>query len=170
MRTGAATIDQLMAHGGWLLDDPQVRHEADPETFWLPSADQLAQLVPGTTARLIFQIADQADPVIDRLDPYAADGRPNLVVAHERMWVWVESVTQEPSGTALVGVLQNMPVATHSRLVPGARVRFTLRDVIDLDVDVPVAMEDDLQRLAQHGLPVLDLDLVASPEDPRRDP
>jgi hypothetical protein len=170
MRTGSASVDELIAHGGWLIDDAQARHAANPDTFWLPSSDELGQLVPGTTARLIFQIADQADPVVDGLDPYDAEGRPNLVVAHERMWLWVESVAGEGEHAVLVGVLMNMPVATHSRLLPGARVRFRPRDVIDLDLRPSVTMEDEFRWMAEHGLQLLDADFVTSPEDPERDP
>lgn len=170
MRTGAASVEDLIAHGGWLIGDAQARHTANPESFWLPSTDQLAQLVPGTTARLIFQIADQADPVVDGVDPYDADGYPNLVVAHERMWVWVESANNAGTDPTLVGVLMNMPIATHSRLVPGARVRFRPRDVIDVDLEPEAAMEDELRWMTEHGLPLLDEDFVASPEDPLRNP
>lgn len=170
MRTGAASVDQLMAHGGWLLDDVQARHAAAPDTFWMPSAEQLAELAPGSTARLIFQVADQADPVVDGLDPYDDAGRPNLVVAHERMWVWIESVAGVGDDAELVGVLMNMPVATHSRLVPGARIRFRLRDVIDVDLVPPVDMADELEAMAELGRPRLDLDAMTAPEDPQRDP
>lgn len=163
-------MDQLMAHGGWLLDDAQARHAADPGTFSMPSAEDLARLAPGTTARLLFQIADQADPVVDGLDPYDDAGHPNLVVAHERMWVWVESVSGTGDDAELIGVLMHMPVATHSRLVPGAQVRFRRGDVIDLDLAPPVEMADELEAMALLGRPRLDLDAVTAPEDPQRDP
>lgn len=163
-------MEELIAHGGWRIDDAQARHAASPDTFWLPPADQLSRLAPGASVRIIFQIADQADPVVDGLDPYDAAGRPNLVVAHERMWLWVESVVGGGNEAELVGILMNLPVATHSRLVPGARVRFRPRDVIDLDLDPPMPMRDDLAAMADSGRPVLDLDAATVPEDPLRDP
>lgn len=165
-----ASVEQLLAHGGWALDDAQVRHAANPDSFWLPPADQLSRLVPGTTARLIFEVLDQADPVVDQQDPYDAHGDPNLVVAHERMWVWVDSVSGDGPDADLVGVLMNLPVATHSRLVPGAQVRFRRRDVIDLQLEPPVRMADETAAMTESGFPVLAPDVVEAPEDPRRDP
>jgi len=156
----------LVAHGGWELDDVQARHRANPDTFWLPPDDELDQLVPGTNARLIFRLLDQADPVRDGLDPYAPTGAPNLVGAHERMWLWVEQVSDD----GLVGVLKNLPVATHTRLVPGARVRFQRHDVIDLDLAVDSSMADELAAMAEIGFPVLDEEVVTAPEDPERRP
>ena len=148
-------IAWLMAHGGWELDDVQARHVANPDKFWLPSAEQLAGLVPGTTARLIFTLLDQADPVCNGIDPYRPDGTPALVVSHERMWVWVERL----DGDEIIGVLQNLPVATHTRLVPGARVRFRTTDVIDIDLDPPASMEGEVEE-----------SLTLAPEDPTRAP
>ncbi len=159
-------VDALIAHGGWLLDDARARHAAHPETFWLPPADDLARIDRGAMVQLIFRLADMADPVVDKMAPYDEDGRPNLVVSHERMWVRVE----EAGDAELLGVLDSMPLATHCRLVPGARIRFRREDVIDLDLDPPDTLEDVLAFWADIGLPVLAPDQVTAPEDRLRDP
>ena len=164
--TNAQDVGRLLNHGGWELDDVQARRAANPETFWLPDDDLLAGLVPGTCARLIFAVADQADLVRDRIEPYDDAGNPNLVIGHERMWVWVEHVEDE----SLVGILQNLPVATHTRLVPGARVRFRRRDVIDVDLDPPARMADEVDAMRSLGFPPLPEAEVIAPEDPRRRP
>ena len=169
MRTGLNTPGDLIATGGWRLDDAQARHAANPDTFWMPSPEQLAAIVPGSTVRLIFQVADQADPVVDGLEPYAADGRPNLVVGHERMWLYVEEVGAGFDDD-LIGVLMNQPVASYTRLVPGARVRFKRRDVIDLDNDAERDVAGELADMAAAGFPVLDEADTLRPEDPNRDP
>ncbi len=159
-------VARLLGRGGWALDDVQARHAANPDTFWLPSDEQLAALAEGTTVRLIFALVDQADRVRDSLPPYRDNGSPNLVVHCERMWLWVERVL----GDDLIGILQNRPTATHTRLVPGARVRFRRRDVIDLDLEPKVAMRAELDAMAELGFPMLDEEACLAAEDPRRMP
>lgn len=166
MTSDPGEVARLIAGGGWALDDVQARHAAHPDTFLLPSADDLAGLSPGTCARLIFAVADQADPVRDGLDPYDGAGAPNLVVSFERMWVWVREVDAD----GLTGVLQNLPMATHTRLVPGASVRFRPEDVIEVDLDPPAPMIEEIARMAGIGFPVLAFDVVTEPEDPYRRP
>ena len=166
VRRSRSVVERVLAHGGWELDDVQARHAANPDTFRLPSDEELAGLVPGTCARLIFTITDLADPVRDGTEPYGRAGRPNLVLGHERMWVWVE----QASGETLVGVLQNLPAATHTRLVAGARVSFRRGDVIDVELAPPVTMEDELSAMAAVGFPVLDEAVTLVPEDPNRLP
>lgn len=169
MRTGLGTPEELILTGGWRLDDAQARHAANPETFWMPSREQLEAIVPGATVRLIFQVVDQADPIADRLDPYDEAGNPNLVVSHERMWLYVETVG--PSfDDDLVGILMNQPVASHTRLAPGARVRFQRRDVIDLDTDLGRDVTGELADMAAAGFPALDEADTLRPEDPLRPP
>ena len=170
MRSGMASIEELLGHGGWLIDDAQARRSANPDTFWMPENRDLASLHRGTLARLIFQLLDQADPVVDGLEPYDQSGAPNLVVAHERMWVWVEEGDPSDPEAELVGILTNLPMATHTRLVPGARVSFKLKDVIDLDLHPPTVMDDELEAMTSVGFPVLDLEHAIRPEDAIRDP
>lgn len=159
-------VVRLLVRGGWTLDDAQARHRENPDTFWLPSEDELRALEVGHSARLIFAVADLADPIRDGIDPYSVDGTSNLVVSHERMWVWVERIEDD----ALVGVLQNLPVATHSNLVPGARVRFGLRDIIDLDLEPPVEMHEDIRAMTDTGFPILDEAVALGAVDPERTP
>jgi hypothetical protein len=121
-------------------------------------------------ARLLFQLADQADPVRHGISPYDAEGNPNLVVSAERMWVWIEALTGHGAGASAVGVLMNQPISTHSRLAPGARVRFRLTDVIDFETKPSVAMDEELEWARNHGLRLLDVDEVTAPENPHRDP
>jgi hypothetical protein len=158
-------VERLLGHGGWDLDDAQARHRAAPDTFWLPPAEQLARLDLGSSVRLTFKVLDQADPVRDREEPYRADGRPRLTLQFERMWLWVERI----EGDELVGILKNVPYASHTRLVPGARVRFRRTDVIDLDLDGADAQEE-LEAMRRCGFPVLDEAAVFAPEDPARPP
>ena len=69
VRRKHSVVERVLAHGGWELDDAQARHAANPDTFWLPSDDELDGLVPGTCARLIFTTTDLADPVRDGAEP-----------------------------------------------------------------------------------------------------
>lgn len=166
MTSAEHIVSDLLSRGGWDLDDAQARHAANPETFWLPEPGDLVRLGPGASVRLVFAIVDQADPVRDGLDPYTADGTPNLVVQYERMWLWVEVA----EGDDLIGILKNLPVATHTRLVPGARVRFRTSDVIDLELEPPTPMAGELAAMAEAGFPTLAEGEVRRPEDPQRLP
>lgn len=163
-----STTSDLIRRGGWAIDDAQARHRAHPDTFWLPPAEELARLGPGASVRLIFAVLDQADPIRDGRDPYGPGGAPNLTVQHERMWLWVERV----EGDALVGILKNVPFATHTRLLPGARVRFRREDVIDLDLDRghAAAFEEELAAMRQVGFPLLEEAAALEPERPDRAP
>ena len=166
MNSTGISVEAVLANGGWLLDDAPARHAANPESFWMPPAEDVARLGPGATARLTFALADQADPIRDGVDPYDDLGRPNLVVSFERMWLWVDKA----DGDEFVGVLQNTPIATHTRLVPGARIRFARSDVIDLDLEPPTELASELAAMANRGFPVLDEAAVRRPEDPTRAP
>jgi hypothetical protein len=146
------TVDGLIARGGWGLDDVQARGRANPDTFWLPPEGDLARIEVGSAVRLIFAVVDQADTVRDGRSPYGPTGAPELTVHYERMWLWVERL----EGDDIVGVLQNVPVATHTRLVPNARVRFRRSDVIDIEHVPPVSMWSEIEALAKIGFPHLD--------------
>ena len=69
MSANHSEVVHLLSRGGWDIDDAQVRHRANPEKFWLPSPELLAQLKPGCHARLIFKVLDQAEPVRDGMEP-----------------------------------------------------------------------------------------------------
>ena len=159
-------IQRLLEHGGWLVVDAQERRRAHPDTFELPSAGELAKLEPGSMVKVIFDLLDQADLECDGVAPYAADGTPNLVVAHERMWLWVEDVR----GEDVVGVLDNMPMATHTRLVPGARVRFRRDQIVAVAAHEAEEMQEALAAMARLGFPTLAEQNVTAPEDPARLP
>lgn len=166
MKPDKKRLDRLLSHGGWELDDAQARHREHPDTFKLPPPELLAKLRPGHSVRLVFALLDLADVVRDGLEPYSARGVPRLVVQHERMWLWLE----REDGDALVGVLMNTPASTHSRLLPGARVRFQKKDVIDLELEPPVDMRSELKAMEALGFPLLDEAAAREPEDPKRLP
>lgn len=166
MKLDPEELQRLLSRGGWGLDDAQARQKESPATFKLPSPKVLAKLRPGHSVRLIFKVLDLADMVRDQLEPYSARGQPQLVVQHERMWLWLE----REDGDALIGVLMNTPASTHSRLLPGARVRFTKADVIDVDLEPPVDMKAELEAMEAMGFPVLDEDVALQAEDPKRLP
>lgn len=164
----SAAVDALLATGGWSLSDAQARRAAAPDTFHLPPPEALAALHVGSSVRLLVDLVDLADDIRDGRPPYAADGTPHHVVSTERMWFWVTEVDHATG--RLVGVLQNMPFATHSRLMPGATVEAAFTDVIAVEADPPAAMADELGFMADVGFPVLDAAAVRLPEDPLRPP
>lgn len=166
MKPDKKDLERLLARGGWELDDAQARARENPETFKLPSPQVLAKLKPGHSVRLIFKVLDLADMVRDGLEPYSARDVPQLVIQYERMWLWLEKAQADE----LVGVLMNTPASTHSRLLPGARVRFAKTDVIDLDLEPPVDMKTELKAMEELGFPLLDEKSVVKAEDPKRLP
>src|SRR5690625_663844 len=170
MRTGAATVDELLANGGWAIDDAQARAAANPLTFQLPQAETLASIRPGMSVAAILLVCDQADPVIDGIDPWGAEATPNLVVGHERLWFWVQAIGGSGSAASVIGVLADDAVATHTRLVAGATVRLPLTDLIDVDRNPPIAMDDAFVSMKAADRPLLDLDDTAAAEDGGRFP
>src|SRR4051812_2861298 len=121
-----ADIADLLRRGGWDLDDSQGRHRANPDTFLLPSAAELDAIAPGSLARLLFVVVDQADEGRDGIAPYDGEGRPALVTIAERMWAFVEEVDAD----GYTGWMESLPTASHTALEPGCRLRFTRADVI----------------------------------------
>jgi hypothetical protein len=160
-----SAIERLLLHGGWELDDVQLRHRENPEKFWLPPPDLLAKITAEVLVRTIFRLLTLADPGLDQQEPYDAEGKPNLVVQNERMWLYVERVEAE----TLRGILMNLPVSTHCRLRPGARVRLRHSDVIDVDLDRQKNIAE-LAAMKQCGFPPIDEADVQRPEDPLRAP
>lgn len=170
MRSGAASVDELLAHGGWMIDDAQARHAANPTSFLLPQPETLARVVPGTMVRAIFMVLDQADPVIDQVDAYDEHDHPNLVVSHEPLWLWVLSVEGSAAEGEILGVVADLPKASFTRLMPGAEVRVPLAQVIDVDLAPKSPMESELQAQLDLGFERHSVEEVLAPEDPTRMP
>lgn len=170
MRTGAASIDELLAHGGWAIDDAAARAAANPGRFLLPRPETLARIEPGMQIAAIFLVLDQADPVVDGIEPWGADGRPRLVVGHERLWLWVRAVGGTGDDASVIGVIADDPIATHTRLRAGAQVRVSLGRIVDVVLEPPVPMDEELDAMQQLGHPLIALEETVRPEDPTRPP
>lgn len=153
-RIGTRPVEELLDGGGWMLSDPHPRRAANPETFELPDASALSAVLPGHTIRAIFEIVELADASIDERPPWNEDGTPNLIVGHERMWLWVHDVAVNASEPVFVGILQNVPVGSHTRLEPGMTVLVPAHMVIEIDDEPPVAMSEHLTHLAAAGFPL----------------
>lgn len=83
-------------------------HRRYPDSFWVPSDEEKAELQPGDTVRLMWSVKR-----------YEAAG--------ERMWV---KITQR-DGDRVVGKLQNWPIFVH--LDPDAVVKFHIDDILDFN-------------------------------------
>ncbi|MEV5002374.1 immunity protein Imm33 domain-containing protein [Nocardioides sp. LML1-1-1.1] len=119
-------MQALLARGGWELDDPRPVAAAHPETFELPSAADLAALVPGSPVRALFRLATIADAARDARTPYDDQGHPVLVPHVERMWAVVTAVDDD----AVECLLDNQPYATHTSLTLFDRLRIPLTHLI----------------------------------------
>lgn len=126
-------IADLLARGGWELQDPRPSAAQHPDTFELPTQQDLAALQPGSLVRAIFRTVSIADPVRDDLAPYDEQGRPVLVVMTERMW----AIALSSDGQVLECVMDNHPFGTHTRLLPNDRVRIPLTHVIATGAPIP---------------------------------
>lgn len=126
-------VEELLARGGWALEDPRPRAAANPDTFELPTAAEVADLGPGSVVRALFRTATIADPVRDHAAPYDDQGRPVLVPFSERMWASVI----ERDGDVLECAMDNMPFGTHTRLLPNDRVRIPVSHVIATAAPLP---------------------------------
>lgn len=127
-----ATLGDLLARGGWELVDPRPVAAEHPETFELPSGDELAALRPGSQVRAMFRLATIADLARDGLAPYDDRGRPVLVSQVERMWL----VVTETSNGVVDAVLQNQPYASHTRLTVNDRLQVPLTHLIATDAPI----------------------------------
>lgn len=170
MRTGAATVDDLLTTGGWAIDDARTRAAANPTRFLLPRPETLAAVAPGMQIAAIFMVLDQADPVIDGVDPWSDEGLPNLVVGHERLWLWVRAVGGRGENASVLGVIADDPIATHTRLRAGAQVRVPVHDIVDVAVRPPVDMDEELTAMQELGHPLAGPEETLLPEDPTRSP
>ena len=93
----------------WHLGDGDERNREHPDTFWVPSDEEKAKLVPGDLVKLMFETKDWG----------------------ERMWVRVTKV----GSRRLEGVLENEPYAI-PRLRWGRTVKFERKHIIDIDIDI----------------------------------
>lgn len=80
----------------WRLRSVVKQNRKHPKSFWIPSAEDKATIVPGVAVKLMFE---QSDGWV------------------ERMWVEVEQV----KGRRIVGRLVNHPL-DFPRLDPGSRI------------------------------------------------
>lgn len=97
----------------WTLGDGVARNLEYPDSFWVPSTDDLDLLEPGDSVKLMFEMK----------------GKPRFredSMSGERMWVRVTSI----SGDTFEGELANYPIV-FNHLGSGDRVRFGRRHIID---------------------------------------
>lgn len=124
--TDSRDLSALLAHGGWELLDPRPTAARHPDTFVMPTAEELDALGPGSMVRAMFDVATIADVVRDDLTPYDEEGHPRLVTQVERMW----AVVLQVDGDTVECALDNLPFGTHTRLLPNDRLRIPLSHVI----------------------------------------
>jgi hypothetical protein len=141
-------VATLLTHGGWSLVDPRPTALAHPDTFEMPTPDELAVLRPGSLVKAMFRCVTIADEVTDGLAPYDAAGRPQLVSSVERMWLVVVEASGAAEG-AIECVLDNLPFSTHCALVPGTGLTLPLSHVIATDPQPRDDTEEFLLRLAE---------------------
>jgi hypothetical protein len=88
------------------IDSGLARHREHPDTFWVPSDEDKAELRPGDGVKLMWSIKRMPG---------------------ERMWL---TITHR-DGDNLVGVLDNWAVFAH--IPPGEVVKFRIDDIIDFN-------------------------------------
>ncbi len=108
-----------MQRDEWELRSAEASHRENPDTFWIPPAEQRRSLAVGRAARLIFEI---------RLED---DGHGPLIQG-ERMWVNVSEIV----GSLYVGLLDNQPTSCdpgdEGYLCFGAEVPFAPQHIVDI--------------------------------------
>jgi hypothetical protein len=109
------TVDELAAQDGWTIEDPQVRHDRNPDTFWLPDDHLRAAIGPGSQVRLLLWFIDE-------------DGPDQLVPQCERMWALVEA----REGDAIRGRLVSPPLSARAAREMGELIQFRPTDAIDV--------------------------------------
>jgi hypothetical protein len=90
----------------WKLGDGELSNRSYPESFWIPPAEERADVPRGSFVKLMFHLKDGWG---------------------ERMWVQVE----RRRGHRYIGKLANAPIGIP--LAPGARIRFGPEHIIDID-------------------------------------
>ena len=153
-------IEDVLAHGGWRLVDPRPAARENPDTFEMPTAEELAGMQPGSTIRAMFEMTTIVDQSSDGESPYDARGRPVLILGTERMWLVVLGRTDE----GFLAVLDNQPLATHTRLRMGVRLNIPATHVIATD-DGPPDLDEYLAELDELFPPVDEV-AATEPQDP----
>jgi hypothetical protein len=99
----------------WTLGDAIARNADYPDTFEIPSEDELANLKPGDGVKLMFEAKGRL---------LFREGGLN----GERMWVAVTNVNRG----SYEGTLDNHPVVWN-HLYPGDKIRFSRQHIIDYE-------------------------------------
>lgn len=105
----AAQVVDLQGEVSYTLADAEGLHEANPDTFWIPSKERRENLKEDDLVKLVFELTD---------------GRQTQ---GERMWVLVTGGDR----SGYTGVLDNDPLST-DRIKAGMEVSFEPRHVIDV--------------------------------------
>lgn len=103
----------------WHLNSGVRSNRLHPDTFWIPSDEEKAALVPGLTVKLAFGMRDGWG---------------------ERMWVEVVAIKKRK----IVGVLRNQPIGI-PRLHHGDVVTFKRDHIIDIDWDALAECDESSQ-------------------------
>lgn len=98
----------------WHLGDGIAYNLESPDTFFIPSREDIDFLVPGDVVKLIFEANGRT---------YGLDGCNG-----ERMWVKVTKI----NGDSFEGKLSNHP-AVWGNLYYGDKLKFTRKHIIDFD-------------------------------------
>ncbi|WP_404386160.1 hypothetical protein LL946_06975 [Knoellia locipacati] len=160
------SLDAVLDHGGWLLIDPRPVAAAHPDTFEMPTREELDGLGRGSGVKAMFTLADLSDPVRDGRPAYSSAGVPQLTLVTERMWLQVLG----RDGDLLRCVLDNVPFSTHTRLVVNARIDIPVSHVIATDPDGSGGLDDYLAELERSDLPPVAEHSLTRPEDATRWP
>ena len=105
-------VRELQGEVSFTLDDGEVRHRENPDTFWIPEKADRESLVEGDLVKLVFNITDGEQ------------------TQGERMWV----VVTGGDASGYKGTLDNDPYST-DRIKAGHAVAFEPRHVIDIYED-----------------------------------
>jgi hypothetical protein len=100
---------------GWIIDDGEVAHAENPETYWIPHQPERESLMPGNLAKVRFYIR-------------APNDSGDLVDHGERMWVQIK----ERVDGWYRGELDNDPYCTDT-IQAGMELWFQPRHVIAID-------------------------------------
>jgi hypothetical protein len=98
-----------------MTEDPRMRHDRNPNTFWLPHDGLREAIGPGSQVRLLLWFIDEAGP-----------GQP--VPQCEQMWVLVET----RNGDVICGRLTSPPLSARAPLEIGEMIEFRASDAIDV--------------------------------------